>query len=74
LSALFLCFKIVSSLRINLAKSKLVPVGNVDNVDGLAGIFGCGVSSLPFEYLGFLLGGSYTPESIWNDAIKKIEH
>jgi hypothetical protein len=49
-------------------------VGNVDNVDGLAGIFGCGVSSLPFEYLGFLLGGSYTPESIWNDAIKKIEH
>jgi hypothetical protein len=55
-----------------LAKSKLVPVGNVDNVDGLSGIFGCGVSSFPFEYLGFLLGGSYKPESIWNDAIKKI--
>jgi hypothetical protein len=25
----------------------LVPLGNVDNVDGLAGILGCGVSSLP---------------------------
>jgi hypothetical protein len=37
----------VLGLKINLAKSKLVPVSKVDNVDGLAGIVGCGVSSLP---------------------------
>jgi len=32
--SLFLLFEAVSSLKTNLAKSKLVPVGNVDNVPG----------------------------------------
>jgi hypothetical protein len=32
LRSLFLCFEAISSLRINLAKSKLVLVGNVMNV------------------------------------------
>jgi hypothetical protein len=31
-----LCFKVVSGLKINLVKSELVLLGNVDNVDGLA--------------------------------------
>jgi hypothetical protein len=34
LRALFLCFEVVSGLKINLTKSELVPVGNVNNVDG----------------------------------------
>jgi hypothetical protein len=36
-------------------------VGNVDDVDGLAGILGCGVSSLPFNYIGLPLrvGGGF---------------
>jgi hypothetical protein len=42
----------VLGLKINLAKSDLVPMGNVDNVDGLAGILACGVTSLPLKYLG----------------------
>jgi len=33
LRALFLCFGAVFDLKISLAKSKLVPVGDVDNVD-----------------------------------------
>jgi len=44
LRALFLCFEAVSELKIHLAKSELVPVGNVKNEDGLAGILDCGVS------------------------------
>jgi hypothetical protein len=36
LRALFLCFEAVSDLKINLAKSVLVLVGCVDNVDWLA--------------------------------------
>jgi hypothetical protein len=28
-------FEVVSGLKVNLAMSKLVPVGNVDDVDGL---------------------------------------
>jgi hypothetical protein len=35
---LFLCFEAVLGLKINLAKSKLLNVRNVDNVDGFAGI------------------------------------
>jgi hypothetical protein len=52
LRCLFLCFEAISGLKINLAKSKLVPIGNVNNVEGLASILGCRVSSLPMKYLG----------------------
>jgi hypothetical protein len=64
----------VSSLKTNLAKSKLVPVGNVDNVAGSAGILGCGVASLPLTYPGLPVGASYPAKFIWDDVIKKIEH
>jgi hypothetical protein len=47
LRVLFLYFEAVLGLKINFAKSVLVPVGYVDNVDSLAGILGYGVSSLP---------------------------
>jgi hypothetical protein len=52
LCMLLLSFEAVSGLKINLDKSVLVPVGHVDNMDDLAGISGCGVSSLPLKYLG----------------------
>jgi hypothetical protein len=45
-----------SVLKINISKSKLVPVGAVDNIGGLARILGCRVSSLPMKYLGLSLG------------------
>jgi hypothetical protein len=48
-------------LKINFAKSEMVHVGNVDNVDGLTGILGCGVSSLHLKYLGLLLGPLIRP-------------
>ena len=41
LRALLLCFEVVPGLRVNLTKSKLAPVGSVNNVDGLANILGC---------------------------------
>jgi hypothetical protein len=73
LRSLFLCFEAVSGLRINLAKSELVPVGNVMNVEGLASILGCRVSSLPMKYLGLPLGASFKAKSIWDDIIEKVE-
>jgi hypothetical protein len=36
LFALFLCFEAIFGLKINLANSKLVPMDNVNIVDGLA--------------------------------------
>jgi hypothetical protein len=73
LRVLFLCFEAVSRLKVNLAKSVLVLVGNVDNVDGLASILGCGVSSLPMKYLGLPLGTSFKAKSIWDGVLEKIE-
>jgi len=73
LQYLFLCFEVVSGLKVHLAKSELVFVGNIDDVDGLASILGCGVSSLPLKYLGILLGAFYRAKLIWDNVIEKIE-
>jgi hypothetical protein len=71
--ALFLCFEAVFGLKINLTKSELVLVGNVNNVNGLANILGCTVSSLLVNYLGLLLGASFKAKYIWDGIIEKIE-
>ena len=54
---LFFCFEVVSGLEINLAKSELVPMGNVHNVDGLAGILACRVAFFAFEISWSSIGG-----------------
>jgi hypothetical protein len=69
-----LCFESLLGLKINLAKSKLVLVCNVNNVDGLTRILECKVSYLPMKYLGLPLGASFKAKSIWNGVIEKIEH
>jgi hypothetical protein len=73
LRVILLCFEAVSGLKINLAKSILVHVGNVNNVVKLANILGCGTSSLPLKYLGMPLGASYKTKSIWDGIVKKME-
>jgi len=55
LRCLFFCFEATSGLKNNLAKSKLVLVGNVEHVERLVGILGCGVSSLLVKYLSLPL-------------------
>jgi len=52
-----LCFEVASELRINLAKSDIVPIEEVEDVE-LASILGCRVSSLmasPFTLWVFYL-------------------
>jgi len=68
---LFLCFEVVSRLRLILFKSKIVPAGDVE---GLASILGCRVASSLIKYLGLPLGASYKASTIWNDIIEKREH
>ncbi|RVW79590.1 Transposon TX1 uncharacterized 149 kDa protein [Vitis vinifera] len=45
-----------SGLRINLAKSEIIPVGEVVEMEELAVELGCRVGSLPSQYLGLPLG------------------
>jgi hypothetical protein len=67
LGALLVCFEAVSGLKVNLAKSTLFPVGSVGDVDQLAGLLGCGTSTLPLKYLGLPLGASYKLKTMWVD-------
>jgi hypothetical protein len=69
----FLCFEAVSGLMINLGKSELVPIGDVDGVESLAHILGCRIESLSMTYLGMSLGASFKSLSIWNGVIEKVE-
>jgi hypothetical protein len=69
LQCIFLCFEAASRLRINLGKSKLVPIGEVEDVDNLAHILGSRVASLLMTYLGLSLGASLKATSIWNRVI-----
>jgi len=60
-------------LRINLGKSEIVPINEIEDVKGLAQLLGCRVASLPMTYLGLLLGASYKAVSIWNGVTEKME-
>jgi len=73
LKCTFLCFEAASGLRINLGKSEIVPIGEVEDVDFLAHIFGCRLGSLLMTYLGLPLGASFKSISIWNGVIEKVE-
>ena len=44
---LLLCFQAVTGLKVNVLKSELVPIGEVNNVHALAEILGCRIGSLP---------------------------
>ena len=60
-------------LRINLGKSKLVPIGEVHNLEALVGLLGCGQSSLPLKYLDLPLGAKFKDLSVWNPILKRME-
>lgn len=51
-SRALLCFKFVSTLKVNLGKSDVVLVGH--NADSMASILGCKISHLPMKFLGLL--------------------
>ena len=51
-------------LKVNVGKSEIVPVGEVNNLDALANILQCRVDSLPMKYLGMPLGTSFKTASI----------
>ena len=73
LKGVLLCFEAVSGLRINLGKSKIVPVGPVVDVEALANVLGGWIASLPMKYLGLPLGARYKSKEIWNPILEKME-
>jgi hypothetical protein len=74
LQGIVLLFEAASRLKVNLAKSVLIPVGNVQQVDHLASILGCEVATLPFKYLGLPLGAPNNVTQIWDGVLEKMDH
>jgi hypothetical protein len=68
---LLICFELVSGLKVNLAKSIIVPVGEVSDIDLLAEFLGCKVGSLPITYLGMPLGAWFKDKACWNGVVEK---
>ena len=66
-------FKAVSSLKINMGKSELVPIGVVHNFDLLLNVLGCKQGTLPMKYLGLPLGAKFKDKIIWNPILEKME-
>ena len=64
--ALLVCFEAISDLKVNMTKSALVLMGNMDNAVELAGTLGCVTYSLPLKCLGLPLGTHFKAKAIWD--------
>ena len=53
---LLLCLHDVTSFKVNVHKSEMLPIGEVSNVHILVEILGCRVGTLPMTYLNMPLG------------------
>ena len=68
-----MCFEAVTSLRVNMSKSEMVPIGEVTNLSYLANILSCCMGTLPMTYLGMPLGSSFKALGVWNPIVEKVE-
>ena len=62
----------MSRLKINLEKSEMIPMGEVDNLEYLGCEIGCKVRKLP-SYLGLPLRASYKYAAVW-DGVEEQFH
>jgi hypothetical protein len=67
------CFEAITGLRVNMSKSEMMPIREVENLSSLADILSCRIGVLPMSYLGMPLGASYKAVGVWNPIIEKIE-
>ncbi|RVW77557.1 putative ribonuclease H protein [Vitis vinifera] len=65
-------FLAASGLKINLDKSEVIPVGEVEGVNEMVVEIGCKVGQLPAVYLGLPLGASNKAISVWDGMEEKV--
>jgi hypothetical protein len=67
-------FSLSTGLRINYAKSCLVPINvSTEKATHLAGLFGCRIESLPFTYIGLPLGTTKPRIEHYGQIMSSIE-
>ncbi|KAJ9705752.1 hypothetical protein PVL29_003718 [Vitis rotundifolia] len=72
LSWILFWFEAASRLRINLAKSEIIPVGEVEGVNEMAVELGCRLGQLPAVYLGLPLGAPNKAVFVWDGVEEKV--
>ncbi|RVX17733.1 Transposon TX1 uncharacterized 149 kDa protein [Vitis vinifera] len=65
-------WKAASGLKINLEKSMVIPVGEVEGVLDMAAEIGCKVGQLPTVYLGLPLRAPNRVSSVWDGVEEKM--
>lgn len=58
---------------VEVAKSEIVPVVKVGNLNAPENILCCKIGSLPMTYLGMPFGAPFQAISIWDPIIEKME-
>ena len=72
LSWILFWFEAASGLRINLAKSEILPIGEVEEVDEMAAELGCRMGQLPAVYLGLPLEAPNKASSVWDGVEERV--
>jgi hypothetical protein len=67
------CFEAATGLQVNMAKSEMVPVSEIQDISVLAESLCCRIGVLPLSYLGMPLGASYKATAVWNPILEKME-
>uniref|UniRef100_A0A2N9GFV8 Reverse transcriptase domain-containing protein n=1 Tax=Fagus sylvatica TaxID=28930 RepID=A0A2N9GFV8_FAGSY len=67
------CFEAATGLRVNMSKSEMVPVGEIQNMSELVDSLYCRIGEPPLSYLGMPLGASYKVTAVWNPILEKME-
>ena len=66
MSLSFMQFEVISRLKINLEKSKLISVGVAGNVEAFAATLVCRVGHLPTTYVGSPFGATFKVVRVWD--------
>lgn len=68
------CFFLVSGLKINLLKCKLMGVGMLmTEIQRMADYIGCEAATIPFVYLGLPVGANMARVDQWEEVVNKFK-
>lgn len=72
-SILLIIMEVVTSLKLNWAKSAVSPVGDSSSTREVVDILGCEVMMLPITYLELPLSANASSKAIWSLVIERVE-
>ncbi|GAU14645.1 hypothetical protein TSUD_97090 [Trifolium subterraneum] len=74
MKAILRWFELVSGLKVNFSKSRLIGVNVASSfMEGAASFLNCKICTIPFVYLGLPIGANPRLTSTWDPVLKTIE-